>query len=48
MFKVPFHRRNDSLDKDTVKTAVNVLVTPHLDYGNGLLFNTSKKLVGQL
>ena len=25
-----------SFDRDTIKTAVNGLVTPHLDYGNGL------------
>ena len=24
------------IDKETVTTAVNALVTPHLDYGNGL------------
>ena len=38
----------DSLDKDTVKIAVNALVTPHLDYRNGLLYNISKKLVNKL
>ena len=27
-----------SLDRDTIKTAVNSLVMPHLDYGNGLSY----------
>ena len=37
-----------SLDKESVKTAVNASVTPHLDFVNGLLFNISKKLVDKL
>ena len=37
----------DSLDKETVKAAVDALVTPRLDYGNGLLINISKKLVNK-
>ena len=38
----------ESLEKESVKTAVNALVTPHLDYRNGLLYNISKKLVNKL
>ena len=37
-----------SLDRNTIKTAVNALVTPHLDYGNGLLYGISQKLVDKL
>ena len=37
-----------SLDRETVKTAVNALVTPHLDYGNGLLYGISERLLDKL
>ena len=37
-----------SLDKETVKTAVNALVTPHLDYGNGLLYGIKTDLLDKL
>ena len=37
-----------NLDKETVKTAVNSLVTPHLDYGNGLLFGIKNHLLKKL
>ena len=37
-----------SLDKEVTKTLVNALVTPHLDYGNGLLYNISCKLIKKL
>ena len=37
-----------NLDKETVKTAVNSLVTPHLDYGNGLLYGTKNHLLNKL
>jgi len=32
-----------SLSKEDTKTAVHALVTPHLDYGNALLYGTKKK-----
>jgi hypothetical protein len=32
-----------NLDEDNLKTLTNALVTPHLDYGNGLLYEVSKK-----
>ena len=37
-----------SLDGDTVKTAVNSLVTPHLDYGNGLLYGVKSNMLKKL
>ena len=37
-----------SLDRDTLKSVVNSLVTPHLDYGNGLLYGISSKLLQKL
>ena len=37
-----------SLDRDTIKTAVNSLVTPHLDYGNGLLYGVNSNLLKKL
>jgi hypothetical protein len=37
-----------SLNKDDAKTIVNALVTPHLDYGNGLLLGICKKLENKL
>jgi hypothetical protein len=36
------------LNKEEAKTAVNALVTPHLDYGNGLLYGITKKLENKL
>ena len=39
-------RKNSS--KDDTKTIVDALVTPHLDYGNSLLFNISKILENKL
>ena len=41
-------RIRGSLDKDVTKIAINALVTPHLDYGNGLLLGISKKLLNKL
>ena len=38
----------NSLTLEDTKTAVNALVTPHLDYGNALLYGTSKKLQNKL
>ena len=38
----------NSLDKNTAKTAINALVTPHLDYGNGLLYGICKRLENKL
>ena len=38
----------NSLDIQKCKTVVNALVTPHLDYGNGLLYGISKKLESKL
>ena len=37
-----------SLDRDTSKTAVNSLVTPHLDYGNGILYGVNSNLLKKL
>ena len=37
-----------TLDKETIKTAVNALVTPHLDYGNGLLYGIKSSLINRL
>ena len=37
-----------NLDKETVKTAVNALVTPHLDYGNALLYGINSCLLDKL
>jgi len=37
-----------SLNKDDTKTAVHALVTPHLDYGNALLYGANKKLQDKL
>ena len=37
-----------SLDRDTIKTAVNSLVTPHLDYGNGLLYGIKSSLLKKM
>ena len=37
-----------TLDKETIKTAVNALVTPHLDYGNALLYGTKTYLLNKL
>ena len=37
-----------SLDRDTIKNAVNSLVTPHLDYGNGLLYGVNGNLLKKL
>ena len=37
-----------NLDKETVKTAVNALVTPHLDYGNALLYGIKSYLLDKL
>ena len=36
------------LSKDDTKIAVNALVTPHLDYGNGLLTGIKKGLINKL
>ena len=36
------------LDTEDTKTAVNALVTPHLDYGNGLLLGIKKNLINKL
>ena len=41
-------RIRSSLDRDVTKMAVNALVSPHLDYGNGLLLGIPKKLVNKL
>ena len=41
-------RIRKSLDKANTKTVVNALVTPHMDYGNGLLLGISKKLENKL
>ena len=38
----------NNLDKETVKTAVNALVTPHLDYGNALLYGINSYLLDKL
>ena len=50
---VYFNLRNvskirNSLDIETAKTAVNALVTPHLDYCNGLLYGINTKLLDKL
>ena len=37
-----------SLGKNELKTVVHALVTPHLDYGNGLLQGISKRLLDKL
>ena len=37
-----------SLSKENLKTLVNALVTPHLDYGNGLLYGTPWTLIKRL
>ena len=37
-----------SLNKEDTKTVVNALVTPHLDYGNGLLHGISNKYLNKL
>ena len=37
-----------SLSKNDTKTAIHALVTPHLDYGNALLFGVNKKLLDKL
>ena len=37
-----------SLNKDDTKTIVNALVTPHLDYGNGLLYGVTGKYLKKL
>ena len=37
-----------SLNKKDTKTAVNALVTPHLDYGNALLFGINGKYLRKL
>jgi hypothetical protein len=36
------------LDKDSLKAAVNALVSPHLDYGNALLYGIPRKLINKL
>jgi hypothetical protein len=36
------------LNKEDTKLAVNALVAPHLDYGNGLLFGIKKSLINKL
>ena len=41
-------KRLQSLDRDTITTAVNSLVTPHLDYGNGLLYGVHSNLLKKL
>ena len=41
-------RIRKSLSKECAKTVVNALVTPHLDYGNGLLYAIPKKLEQKL
>ena len=51
--KTYFNIRNISkirkcLSKDDTKTVVNALVTPHLDYGNGLLVGANKYLIDKL
>ena len=38
----------NSLSKEDTKTVVNALVTPHLDYGNGLLVGVKKHLINKL
>ena len=38
----------NSLSKENTKTVVNALVTPHLDYGNGLLYGISAKQIKKL
>ena len=50
---VYFNIRNISkirkfLSKANLKTVVNALVTPHMDYGNSLLYRIPKKLVDKL
>jgi hypothetical protein len=37
-----------SLSKEDTKTAVHALVTPHLDYGNALLYGINKKALEKL
>jgi hypothetical protein len=37
-----------SLSKEDTKTAVHALVTPHLDYGNALLYGVKKKSLDKL
>ena len=37
-----------SLTKEDTKSLVNALVTPHLDYGNALLYGISNKLISKL
>ena len=37
-----------SLSKKDTKTAVHALVTPHLDYGNALLYGVNKKFLDKL
>ena len=41
-------RIRNSLNKEDTKTVVNALVTPHLDYGNGLLYGISNGLLNKL
>ena len=41
-------RIRNCLSKNDTKTVVNSLVTPHLDYGNGLLYGTKRKLQSKL
>ena len=48
-----FNLRNISkirkcLDNETTKTAVHALVTPHLDYGNALLYGIANRLENKL
>lgn len=37
-----------SLNKEDTKTAVNGLVTPHLDYGNALPYGINQKHINKL
>ena len=37
-----------SLSKETIKIAVNSLVTPHLDYGNALLYGVNSQFINRL
>ena len=41
-------RIRNSMNYDDTKTVVNALVTPHLDYGNGLLFGISGRSINKL
>ena len=42
------HNFQSQLSKKDTKTAVHALVTPHLDYGNALLYGVNKKFLDKL